>query len=116
MLALAGISGCSGGTALEPVSAAALEAEVAERLADEYSVEVEVTCPQALPAEVGATAECTIAASEEVAEPLALTAKVTAVDEDSGEVSFDINVDTSDATPTPAPSGTPPAPSGTPTP
>ena len=63
----------------------------------------EVDCPAELPAEVGATATCTIAASEEVTTALVVEATVTEIDEAERVVMFDIAVSTAEeASPDPS--------------
>jgi hypothetical protein len=92
-----GIAGC-GGTAAVPKD------QVAQQISDQLTKQVgqkpdSVSCPDDLPATVGATVRCTLKAGTD---SLGVTAKVTAVD--GSNVKFDIQVDqtvTPGATPPP---------------
>lgn len=91
-----GIAGC--GKATVPKD------QVAQQISDQLTKQVgqkpdSVTCPDDLPATVGATVRCTLKAGTDT---LGVTAKVTSVD--GSNVKFDIQVDqnvTPGATPTP---------------
>lgn len=88
------LAGCSGKSdEVPPVTPANLAAEISGRVAEDVGLAPEVTCPEELPAEAGASVTCTIAASEEVTAPLDVVATVTSVDTESGVVHFDIAVD-----------------------
>lgn len=75
---------------VQPVAAEDLAAEVAERVAQEIGYEPEVSCPEDLPAEVDATVTCDLTAPTST---IPATVTVTAVDEETGTVTFDVHVD-----------------------
>ncbi|MGM0384545.1 MAG: DUF4333 domain-containing protein [Actinomycetota bacterium] len=91
-----------------PIAPADLAAEISAQMAEEVGVAPEVVCPAELPAELGASSRCTIAASEDVATALVVVATVTEVDTEERVVVFDIAVSTADeATVTPEPTSSP---------
>ncbi len=72
----------------ESLSSGELERRVTERLAELTDVEdPQVTCPEDLPAEVGATTQCRMNDGERV-----LPVDVTVTAEDGDEVTFDVEV------------------------
>ncbi len=92
-----------------PIAPDDLAAEISAQMAEEVGVAPEVVCPAELPAEMGASSTCTIAASEDVATALVVVATVTEVDTEERVVVFDIAVSTAEeatATPSPAATGT----------
>ncbi|WP_418605202.1 DUF4333 domain-containing protein [Georgenia sp. SUBG003] len=86
------LAGCSGGRTVEPVAPDAVAEQIADALEKEVGVRPVVTCPEELPAEVGADVVCdlTTAGSPETIYPV--TATVTSVDTDTGQVKFDVSV------------------------
>ena len=81
LLLAAALTGCADDGGVPPIAPDDLAAEISSRMEEEVGVAPEVDCPAELPAEVGATATCTIAASEEVTTALVVEATVTEIDE-----------------------------------
>jgi hypothetical protein len=84
--------GCSGGRSVEPVAPDVVAEQIADALEDEVGVRPVVACSEELPAEVGSEVVCdlTTAGAPETIYPV--TATVTSVDTDTGEVKFDVSV------------------------
>lgn len=76
---------------VEPISARDLATAVSERLEDELNAPFAINCPDPLPAEVGATAECEITSLTASVGDVVVTATVTDVDTETGHVSFSID-------------------------
>jgi hypothetical protein len=84
-LLVLGLAGCGAGTvAADDV---AEQAEIA--LEEELGIRYEISCPDDLPAEVGAETRCTLSADDETELGVAIT--VTSVEGDT--VNFDVDVD-----------------------
>ncbi|MDO5727649.1 MAG: DUF4333 domain-containing protein [Bowdeniella nasicola] len=83
-----GLAGCSS-DAVKPVSAEDLQVRIAESVEDELDTSPSVLCPAPLAARVDAEATCKITGTST---PLIAKAKVTAVDEATGEVSIAVSV------------------------
>ena len=103
LLLAAALTGCADDGGVPPIAPDDLAAEISSRMEEEVGVAPEVDCPAELSAEVGATATCTIAASEEVTTALVVEATVTEIDEAERVVMFDIAVSTAEeASPDPS--------------
>jgi Domain of unknown function (DUF4333) len=91
VLAAALLGACSGGS-VEPVPPDQVAEKIADALEGEVGVRPVVACPEELPAEVGAEVVCdlTTAGAPETIYPV--TATVTSVDTETGEVNFDVTV------------------------
>ncbi|WP_277050753.1 DUF4333 domain-containing protein [Ruania albidiflava] len=85
---LALLAACSG---LAAVPAADVEEQAENQLEEQVGQRPDITCPEDLPAEVGATIECELTA-DGMAETFGVTMTVTDVADD-GNVGFDIEVD-----------------------
>jgi len=88
LAALALLAACSGQAA---VPAADVEEQTENELEAQVGQRPDISCPEDLPAEVGATIECELTA-EDMAEVYGVTVTVTDVADD-GNVGFDIAVD-----------------------
>lgn len=86
------LTACSGGRTVEPLPPDVVADQVADALEEEVGVRPVVACSEELPAEVGAEVVCdlTTAGAPETIYPV--TATVTSVDTDTGEVKFDVSV------------------------
>ena len=78
---------------VDPVGAAELTAEVTERLEAEIDVPFEVECAQELAATVWATATCDMTSPATSVGDVTVLVTVTAVDVETGIVSFDITAE-----------------------
>ncbi len=83
---LLGLAGCGTGTVPAEDVAARAEASLEEDL----GLDVEISCPEDLPAEVGAEMRCTLTAGDEPAE-YGVTVRVTSVEDERAD--FDVRVD-----------------------
>ncbi|MDO5700060.1 MAG: DUF4333 domain-containing protein [Bowdeniella nasicola] len=94
-LAVMALLGACSSRAVAPVEAEDLQARIAQSVAEQLGEPPAVQCPTGLAAEVGAETTCSISGGSE---PLIATAKVTEVDETSGDVTIAVSV-SSEATP-----------------
>ncbi|PFG37858.1 uncharacterized protein DUF4333 [Georgenia soli] len=92
VLATLALVACSGGRSVEPLAPDVVAEKIADALEEEVGVRPVVACSEELPAEVGAELVCdlTTAGAPETIYPV--TATVTSVDPDTGEVKFDVSV------------------------
>ena len=77
-LLVVGLAGCGGTT----LTAGAVEERAADALEEQVGVRPEISCPESLEAEVGASTECTLTAGDDPAE-YPVTVTVSSVDGDS---------------------------------
>ena len=92
VLATLALVSCAGGRSVEPLAPDVVAEKIADALEEEVGVRPVVACSEELPAEVGAELVCdlTTAGAPETIYPV--TATVTSVDTDTGEVKFDVSV------------------------
>jgi hypothetical protein len=86
------LAGCSGARTVEPVAPDVVAEQIADALEKEVGVRPAVTCSEELPAEVGADVVCDLTTASDPETIYPVTATVTSVDNDTGEVKFDVAV------------------------
>ena len=84
-LIVLGMASCGAGT----LSASTIEEGAEDALEEQVGFRPDVTCPEEIPAEVGAETECTLTAGEDPAE-YPVSVRVSSVDGDTAN--FDIEV------------------------
>jgi Domain of unknown function (DUF4333) len=84
-LLVLGMAGCGSGT----LSAGTIEEGAEDALEEQVGTRPDITCPEELPAEVGAETECTLTAGDDPAE-YPVSVRVSSVEGDTAN--FDIEV------------------------
>ena len=84
LLAL-GLAGCGAGT----LEASTIEEGVADALEEQVGVRPDISCPDDIPAEVGAETECTLSVADDPAE-YPVSVRVSSVEGDTAN--FDVEV------------------------
>ena len=84
-LMVLGLAGCGGGT----LSASTIEEGAEDALEEQVGTRPDITCPEEIPAEVGAETECTLTAGDDPTE-YPVSVRVSSVEGDTAN--FDIEV------------------------
>jgi len=92
VLGAALLAACSGGRSVEPVAPDVVAEQIASALEKKVGVRPVVTCPEELAAEVGADVVCDLTTEADPETIYPVTATVTSVNPDTGEVKFDVTV------------------------
>jgi hypothetical protein len=83
---------CSGGQTVEPLAPEVVAEQIADALEEKVGVRPVIACADALEAEVGAEVVCDLTTAADPQTIYPVTAAVTAVDTETGQVDFDVAV------------------------
>ncbi|GAA4286139.1 DUF4333 domain-containing protein [Georgenia daeguensis] len=86
------LAGCSGSRTVEPLAPEVVAEQIADALQEEVGVRPVVACAEELEAEVGAEVVCDLTTEADPETIYPVTATVTAVDTETGQVDFDVAV------------------------
>ena len=90
ILVVLAASGALAGCGVETLTAGEVADDVATLLEEQVGVRPEISCPEELPVEVGATTRCTLTAGEDPTE-YGVTVTVEAVDDDEPEYGVEVD-------------------------
>lgn len=86
------LAACSGARTVEPLAPEVVAEQIADALEAEVGVRPVIACAEELEAEVGAEIECDLSTQGDPETIYPVTATVTAVDTETGQVDFDVAV------------------------